>query len=399
MRKQIRVLERNLHREDRAAKLEPLGADYDSTDGLNPNLIVLDEFHALKVRAMVDVLETATGARQQPVMFQITTAGNDMVSPCGDQHEYACRVLDGVIVDESFFAFIAHADEGDDWLDPLTWQKANPNYGVSVNPDDLMAKAAKARNMPSAAAAFQQKHLNLWVNRDSPWLSMEGWRAGQSHWVAADMRDQPCYVGIDLSSKTDLTAIVFAFPPDDTRERWRYFGIGLTPFDTLADRATQDRVPYQHWADLGVLRTNPGKRIDYAVVRQIINEFDELFDVQEVGYDPWNAGNLPTDLSADGFTVTEVPMTYAQLSPAAKDFEADVLQGLVDAGGNPLMSWHAGNVVVTRDTKDNIFPTKKRSRGRIDLMVAAIIARKIATAPPDDTSVSAYADGHGVELV
>jgi hypothetical protein len=148
LKSRIGVRVANLHRTDTSCKLEPLGADHDSTDGLNPHLVVIDEWHAYKDRGLIDVMETATGARRQPVIFGITTAGNDPVSPCGDQHDYACKVLDGVLVDESLLTFVAHADLEDDWQAETTWAKANPNWNVSVKPDDMRALARKAANMP-----------------------------------------------------------------------------------------------------------------------------------------------------------------------------------------------------------------------------------------------------------
>jgi phage terminase large subunit-like protein len=383
-----------LHREDTESKLEALGADSDSTDGLNPNLIINDEFHAQKDREMLDVVETATGARREPLNFQITTAGSDPVTPCGDQHDYACKILDQVQDDETFFAFIAHADIADkaagtpedDWLSEQTWRKANPNYGVSVKPDDLRALATKARHMPAAAAAFKQKRLNLWVNAIAPWLSIEGWRKGQSQWTWQDMRGQPCWIGVDMSSKIDLTAVVLVFPPTDDRKSWRLLVWCLTPEDTLEDRTHRDRAPYQKClkpalsltaADSG-LRTNPGNRIDQDLVREWLDIADQLFDVQQVGIDPWNAGNLIKNLTDEGFEAIEIPQTLQQMSAPAKDFEADVLDGLVDAGGNELMTWCISNVVVQRDGKDNIYPVKKKSRGRIDPVIAALLARKLA---------------------
>jgi phage terminase large subunit-like protein len=372
-----RMLE--LRRETNASKLLPLGADKDSTDGLNPHVVILDEGHAMKSRGMIDVMETATGARRQPVITWITTAGNDPVSPCGDQHDYACKILDRVLVDDTFFAFIAHADPDDDWTAEATWQKANPNYGVSVKPADLRALVQKARFMPAAANAFKQKRLNLWVNLDAPWLSMEGWRAGQTTWTLDELAGQVCYVGIDLSSKIDLTAVVLAFPPTATRKAWRLVPWCLTPADTLEDRAHRDRAPYPQWVADGYLRTNPGNRIDQDVVRDMVQEAARQFHVQQIGVDPWNSGNLATDLQAAGFTVVEIPQTFAQMSAPSKEFEADVLDGLVDAGGHPLMAWCASNVVVQADNKGNIYPVKKRSRGRIDPIIAALLARKLAT--------------------
>ena len=386
LKSRIKVLTANLNREVTASKLEPLGADRDSTDGLNPHLVVIDEAHAMKHRGLIDVMETATGSRRQPLIDWITTAGTDPFSPCGDEHAYACQVLDGVIDDDTLFAFIAHADTDDDpWLES-TWRKANPNFGVSVLPADLEALATKARHMPPAAAAFKQKRLNLWVQTLTPWLSLDGWRRGQStSWTLEDMRGAPCYIGIDLSSKIDLTAVVLVFPPTPARATWRLVPWCLTPADTLADRAHRDRAPYQTWLTPGrlgqTLRTNPGNRIDQDLVQALVLEARDRFDLRQVGIDPYNAGNLIQHLTDAGVTAVEVPQNMPQMSGPSKDFEADVLDGLVDAGDDPLMTWSVANVRVERDGKDNLYPTKKRSRGRIDPVIGALIGRKLATAP------------------
>jgi phage terminase large subunit-like protein len=391
LRARIAILKANLHRDDTASKLEPLGADRDSTDGLNPQVVIIDEAHAMKHRGLIDVMETATGARQQPLINWITTAGTDPFSPCGYQHDYACKVLDGVIADETLFAFIAHADVDDDPWEEATWKKANPNYGISVLPADLRALASKARHMPPAAAAFKQKRLNFWVNTLSPWLSLDGWRRGQTTtWTLDDLAGQPCFIGIDMSSKIDLTAVVLVFPPTATRPAWRIVPWCLTPEDTLDDRAHTDRAPYRHWLALTrlgrTLRTNPGNRIDQDEVADLVREAAARFDVQRIGVDPWNAGNLVKVLEDDGFQVVEVPQNLRQMSDPAKDFEADVLDGLIDAGGDQLMTWCVSNVVVQRDNKDNLYPTKKRSRGRIDPVIATLIGRKLATAPGDEVA-------------
>lgn len=382
LKTRIKVLAQSLYSETTDSKLEPLGADFDSTDGLNPNLICTDELHAHKTRRLLDVMESATGARDNPLHFQITTAGSDPISPCGDQHDYACKILDGVLEDDSthaFFAFIAHADVEDDWLSEETWRKANPHYGISVNPDDIRKLALKASQMPAAAAEFKQKRLNLWVNADQPWLSLDGWRAGQTAWDPKELEGEPCFAAIDLSSVLDLTAALLLFPPTPQRTHWRYLPWILTPEDTLNDRGHRDRAPYRSWAAAGFLQTNPGNRIDQDAVRTYLNDVKKRYRIQQVGVDPWNAGNLVQHLTADGFQVVEVPQNFGRMSKPSKDFEADVLDGKVDTGKHPVMAWMASNVVVQRDGKDNIQPIKKRSRGRIDGIVAAIIARGLAT--------------------
>ena len=180
LKTRLTVQAANIHHEGSSSKLEPLSSDYNSMDGLNVHAACLDELHAMKVRGTIDVIETGTGARRQPLVNKITTAGDDPVSPCGDEHAYATKILDQVLEDETYFAFIAHADDDDDWTLPVAAAKANPSYGVSVNPDDLKAKVAKAIGIPSAAASYKQKHLNWWVNTSAPCLSVDGWRKGQT---------------------------------------------------------------------------------------------------------------------------------------------------------------------------------------------------------------------------
>lgn len=403
LKSRIAVKVANLHMDTSESKLEPLGADHDSTDGLNPHLIITDEFHAHKDRGLIDVMETATGARRQPLHFQITTAGDDPVTPCGDQHDYASKILDGVLEDETFFAFIAHADVDDDWLAESTWQKANPNWGVSVKPDDMRALARKATHMPAAAATLKQKRLNLWVSASLPWLSLEGWRAGQQQdWTADDLLHETCYAGVDLASKLDLCPLVFVFPPTPDRPAWRLLKWVWTPEDTLQARAHRDRAPYDVWVQQGRLLTTPGTTVDHGVIREVLQAQRERYHIAQIGFDPWHADLLINQLvTLDGFAadqVLAVPQTYAGMSSACKRLEGDVLAGLVDAGDCPLMTWCVSNVVVQRDGKDNLFPVKKKSRGRIDPVVAAIIALSLAIrqVPPPE---SAYADGHGLMIV
>lgn len=393
-----RVMERvsNLHREDTASKLEPLGADYDSTDGLNPSAVCVDELHAYKDRGLIDVMETATGARRQPHIFKITTAGDDPVSVGGDEHDYACKLLEGVLVDESYFAFIAHADPGDDWTSEQTWVKANPNWNVSIKPDDMRSLATKAAGIPAAAATFKQKRLNLWINATAPCLSVDGWRRGQSVWTASDMRHEPCYVGVDLASKLDLMALVFVFPPTAGRASWRILPYIWTPAETLRDRAHRDRAPYETWVDQGHLLTTPGSVLDHEVIRDTLALHRSDFDVEQIGFDPWHADTLIDRLvKVDGYDerqVLAVPQTYQGMSSAEAKFQAEVMAARVDAGGNPVVAWCVANVVSQSDGKDNLFFTKKKSRGRIDPVKAATTAMSLALRRPAAPPVGVSAE-------
>jgi phage terminase large subunit-like protein len=167
LKDRLKVQVSNIHDERTSSKLEPLSADFDSMDGLNPNMVNIDEMHAHKTRGVIDVLETATGARRQPLVNKITTAGDDPVSPCGDEHDYACKVLEQIIEDDTYFAFIAHADPEDDWASLETARKANPNYGVSVKPDDLAAKVVKANRDAVGGGELQAEAPESLGERDS----------------------------------------------------------------------------------------------------------------------------------------------------------------------------------------------------------------------------------------
>ncbi len=402
LRTRIAVHAHNLHRERLAQKLEPLGADADSTDGLNPSLIISDELHAQKTRDLQDVMESALGARQNPLHYQITTAGDDLVSPCGDQHLYACQILEGVIEDAStvsFFAFIAHADPEDDWLEEATWRKANPHYGISIEPAEIRKLALKAKNMPSAAAEFKQKILNQWVNATAPCLSIDGWRKGQSAWDPAALEHDACFIGIDLASKIDLCALSVVFPPAPGRPRWRWLQYLWTPEETLVERAHRDRAPYRIWVDQGWLQTTPGTRIDQGVIRRTLAELKTRYDIEQIGYDPWHADKLIDELiHEDGFKATQVlavPQTFAGMSSACLRVQAEILDGAIDARGCPVTAWAVSNAVGQRDGKDNLMFVKGKSRGRIDPVIAATIATSLVLRQPTKvTSVYATREAH-----
>lgn len=392
-----------LVRESDASRFLPLGSDADTTDGLRPHGGLIDEVHAHKNGDLIGVIETGMGTRRQPLLFEITTAGDDVQSICFQHHEYVCHILDQVFTDDTWFGFITSIDEGDDWRDEQSHRKANPNYGISVKADDLRRKCDAATRMPSAAAEFQRKHLNIWVNTAHPCLSIDGWRKGQTAYPTKAARDtawfkelehESCFIGIDLASKIDLAALSFVFPPTVGRPRWRLLQYLWTPEDTLKDRAHRDRAPYLTWVEQGWLRTCPGTRIDHQMIRAVLLENRALFDIERIGYDPWHVDQLVNDLRADGFAedqLLEVPQTFQGMSSACLRMQADILAGDVDAGGDPVTAWAVSNVVDQRDGKDNCMFVKKKSRGRIDPVIAATIGVALQLREPAkvDTSVLA----------
>lgn len=380
LKKRIAVQVGKLEMAATDSRFEPFGADADSADGWNPHAIITDEYHAHKTNDLVDVMESATGARDNPMHYQITTAGDDLESPCGRQHDYICKILDGVLDDEAtraVFGFIASADPGDDWQAEETWRKANPQYGISVLPEDMLKRALEAKNIPSKAAEFRQKRLNEWINATTLCLSVDGWRDGQTSWLPEEMAHESCYIGIDLASLLDLCCLSIVFPPAGTRTAWRIIQHIWTPADTLVDRAHRDRAPYGIWRDKGWLIASPGQRIDHQLLRPVLRAAREQFNVERIGFDPWHADTLIDQLvNEDGFKeeqVLAVPQTFAGMSGACLLMQAEIASGNVDARGCPVTAWSVSNVVANRDGKDNLMFAKGKSRGRIDPVIAPTI--------------------------
>ena len=382
LKKRIRVFVSNLARLDTRSKIEPLSSDYNSLDGLNPSAAVIDEYHAHKTRGLVDVIETAQGARREPLLFAITTAGVDLLSPCAVFRDYVRQILDGTLSDDRLFGFIAHADPEDNPFLVRTWKKANPMWGVSVNPEDMRRLAKQAKAVPSALAMFRTKRLNQWVEGGDPWLNLERWRAGQSdrRLSPATFAGRSCCIGVDLASKIDLAAAAIVFKPTDADPKWRILPKFWTPDADLDAREHAARAPYQEWIRSRDLQRIPGARIDQQYIREYLFQACRDYDVQLIGLDPWNAASLIADLQreiGDG-RVVEIPQTVGQLSDPSKEFEALILEELIDAGSCPVLTWMVGNAVVKVDANGNIFPSKARARGHIDGVIASILAIKLA---------------------
>jgi phage terminase large subunit-like protein len=382
-----------------ASKFMPLSADAHSLDGLNVYFALIDELHAHKTRAVYDVLETATGARSQPMLYAITTAGNDVHGICYEKLEYGRKVLDGTVDDDEFFVVEYTIDEGDDWQDERTWAKANPNLGVSVSLDDLKRKAKQAKLSPAARDNFLTKHLNVWVTSSSPCLSIEGWKAGQSTgWAPSldvpELHHEPCWVGIDLAKKVDLCALTFAFPPTPGRPRWRWLQRIWTPADTLRERAIRDKVPYGKWVEQGWLIAHPGTSIDTRVVLDEILKARDLYDLQLIGFDPWHADTIIDSLKSDhGFAdemVMAVPQTYAGMSAGCLYVQARVLAGEIDAGGCPVTANAVACAVANVDGKENLMFAKGKSTGRIDPLISGAVATSLWVRYKPESAVSIY---------
>jgi phage terminase large subunit-like protein len=392
LKRRLQIFKNSISDPKTGSKFEPLATDEDSLDGLNVHGGLVDELHAHKSRKVWDVLETATGSRRQPLMVAITTAGDNVLGVCFELHEYVIKILEGSAKDETFFGYIAGIDPGDEvyWDQERIWRKANPNFGVSVKPDNLEQLAKKARETPTAKAAFLRLRLNIWVQSKTPCIPMDAWLGKCSGPVDEDdLEGRRCYGGLDLASTTDIAAFAGVFPPLDQEEPWKVLLRMWAPKEKVAERAKRDRAPYEEWAAAGYLKLTEGATIDFRAIRREIQEFGDRYRIGEIGFDEWNAAELATELGEeDGFTMVKIRQSYRWMNEPMKKMLALVPAGEIRHGDNPLLNWMASNLVAKEDLDGNMRPVKTDPRKKIDGMTALIMGLGRAIANPEDSYTS-----------
>jgi phage terminase large subunit-like protein len=369
----VQIGAHNMHVLSSASKFEALSAEGNTLDGLNIHFGGIDELHAHKTRAVFDVLETATGARAQPIIWSITTAGSNRAGICYEQRTYLTKLLDGVAEDDTYFGIIYTTDDGDDWADPATWAKANPNLGVSVLEDDLARKCKKAMEMPSAQNNFLTKHLDVWVNADVAWMDMRAWdKCADPSLEVEDFEGQECIGSLDLASKTDIAPWCRLFWRDIEGVR-HYYGFlqYYLPEETIENNANSQ---YSGWQREGRLIATEGNVTDIDRIEDDIKADAGRFQLREVAFDPWQAQQLANHMIGDGLTMVEMRPTVQNFSAPMKELEALVLTGRFHHDGDPVLAWMVSNVVAHTDNKDNIYPRKERPENKIDGVVALIMA-------------------------
>jgi phage terminase large subunit-like protein len=371
-----------------------LSADAPTKHGLNAHGVIFDELHAQPNRELWDVLVTSTGARRQPMLVAITTAGYDRNSICWEQHEYARQVSEGLIDDPAFFAYIAAADPGDDWADPVTWAKANPGLGVTVKVDYLAGEVERAKASPAYQNAFRRLHLNQWTSQESRFIDMTAWDACNT--PLPDLSGRACMAGLDLASTTDLAALVLVFPPKRDNEPYWVLPRFYIPAQNMIERVRRDRVPYDVWVRQGLIVATEGNVIDYAAIRQDLAQLGAKYKLQEIAFDPWNATQFATQLEEDGFVMVQFRQGFASMSGPTKELLRLVLSEDLAHGGNAVLRWMADNLAVRQDPAGNIKPDKAKSTQRIDGMVALVMATGRALSGGESESVY---EGQGIRMI
>lgn len=409
----LEVFTHSLVVRETASKFLPLSAEGETLDGLNVSCALIDELHAHKTRQLHDVLDSGAGARGQPLLWKITTAGSNRAGVCYDQRIYLTKILNSVLKrheglgykvegdstdDETFWGIIYTIDEGDDPLDEATWRKANPNYGISVDPADLHRMAAMAKVQPAALNEFLTKRLNVWVNADTAWMNMLQWDScGDSSLKEEDFAGEPCIAALDAAFKKDLFAKVKVFRRgEDVYAFGRYY----MPESLLQQRGWEQVAA---WARAGWIRTTPGEVLDIEAVREELigseacrkrgTEDHRLagdvagdasrFELKEVAFDPAQLTQFSGEMLEDGIQMVELRPVVLNFSPAMKEIEELVVGNKFHHNGDPVLAWAISNVVCHRDAKDNIYPRKDTAEQKIDPAIALIMAmaRLILTKP------------------
>jgi len=357
-------------------------------DGASPSCAIVDEYHEHKTSELYDTMQTGMGARSQPLMLVITTAGSDIGGPCYMHQVELQKILEGVVENDQRFGIIFTSDEGDDWTSEDVLIKANPNFGVSVDADFLRNQQREAINDPRKQNVFKTKHLNIWVQAASPWLNLHHLQQGaDTSLTLEDFRSEQCVVGGDFTSKQDIATLVFEFRREIEGET-HYYALSRN-YVPQAAVDKPENAHYQGWVNSGHLIATPGNMIDLEQIQEELFAAAEIVIVSEFAKDPWGGQQLGANLAAQGFEVVDIPQQVRFLSEPMKD-----LQALVDAGrfhhdGNPCYVWQMSNVEVMPDRNENIFPRKLRAANKIDAAVATIVAhsRAMVSTPAEENSV------------
>ncbi len=376
----------------------PVSSEHRGLDGKRVHVALIDELHEHPTPMVVDKMRAGTKGRRNALIFRITNSGYDLESVCWHEHEYSLKILEGVIEDKSWFAYVCSLDEKDDWQDEKCWIKVNPGLGRILPVQYLREQVREAKGMATKQNVVKRLNFCIWSQQQVIWIPQEEWKACNEPIGKNELLGLPCWVGIDLSTKLDLTALVLAFrretetsheielsagedeqgKPQKKKLNLNY-SVDLIPFfyipeETMHKRAKEDRVPYPLWAEQGFIFPTPGNVVDYDFIYDhFVNEIAPHYSIQEIGYDPYNATQFALNLQEAGFTLVEVRQGVQTMSEPAKIFEALIKSKRIRHNAHPVLAWNVSNVAAREDKKGNIFPYKQHEKKRIDGVIASII--------------------------
>lgn len=354
-------------------------------DGSSPSCAIVDEYHEHSDDRLYDTMQTGMGAREHPLMFAITTAGSNLGGPCYEKRHDAISVLENPETDEALFTVIYTIDEGDEWSEPETLVKANPNYGISVSGEFLERAQDSARRSASKQSAFRTKHLNEWVGASTVWMNMLAWQRQKKAMVIEDFAGQTCHVAIDLAEQKDCSSIAVMFKKNG---KYSVFCKHFVP-----EAAFEWNDKYKTFALGGHIETTPGNAQDYGAIKEYVEWLASNFTVKSVHFDPWQANQMMQELMDTGLEVYKFTQQFSSYSDPMKTVETAVLDGDLYHSGDPVLTWMVGNVAALRSRDDHIKPIKENPnnpRCKIDGAAAMIMAMKAYTFEEDKGSLDSW---------
>lgn len=368
--------------------IKPLSREARNTgDGTNPSVGIVDEYHAHKTSEIYDVILSGMVARPQPLMTVITTAGFDLSRPCYKEYEYVSKILDpSVDIDnEEYFVMICELDKEDSIKDENVWIKANPivaTYEEGLN--YLRGELKSSLDAPEKLRNFLTKNMNKWVDmRDGGYMDMSKWKDAYENFNYEDFRYKECIIGIDLSTKLDLTSIGIEFIKD---KKYYVFSHSFMPRDTFDKRVKEARLPFDLWEKEGWITVTDGMVVDYNYIKRYIQDLEEKYNfvITEICYDPWNATQFANDMSELGYEMVEIRQGIRTLGEPCKSFREEAYQGKLFHNNNPVLNWACSNAIVKQDANANFMLDKSQSSDKIDPLAALINAHVIAIQEPLD---------------
>ena len=352
-----------------------LSSEVATKHGLNVSACIFDELHTQPTRALYDVMTQGSGdARRQPLWFFLTTAGTDRNSICWEVHQKALDILEGRKNDPRFYPVLFGLPDEADWTNEENWYRANPSLDHTITIDKVRDAFRKAQETPADENQFRQLRLNQWVKQSVRWMPMDKWDECGGVVDPYALEGRACYAGLDLSSTSDLTALVLAFPPTSEDEPYRVLPFFWLPEETLSLRVRRDHVPYDQWAKRGFIQTTEGNVVHYGFIERFICELGERYDIREIAHDRWNATMMVQTLEDDGFTMVPFGQGFKDMSPPTKELMRIVLEHKLCHGGHPVLRWNMDNAYVRTDPAGNLKLDKEKSTEKVDGAVALVMA-------------------------
>lgn len=351
------------------SKFIPIASDSKTLDGLRPNAAIIDEFHESIDDSVLRNLESGMVNRAQPLLFIITTAGFNINGVCYQYRKVVADIMEGRAKDDSTFGMIFTQDEADDWNDPANWRKANPSLGITPTMEAMNIAYQRALNEgQSSEVNFKTKNLNIWVRSVKTWIQDHIWMTCAKKARENDLAGRRAFAAFDLSSNRDLTAFGMLFPPDDDEGDFVFICKYFIPGDNAEQRVRRDRVPYLDWHKAGLVEFTEGNITDQSRIMEAVLIAGEKYDIESVYYDPWQSTKLATELTDHGGRLIPFRQTVTNFNEPIRMIEELIATGRLAHGGDEVLRWMVGNVVVKYWNGLCKFD-KDKSREKIDGLV------------------------------